>query len=128
MRSLLAVVAGFAAMAVTVIVATIVLAELLYPEAKDSPTTPTSAWLAVNFAYSFAAAALGGWVAARLAPRAPFGHAVALAALALAFALPGIVGGAQPGQPAWYPPVLAALALAGILIGGRFAARRAAAP
>lgn len=128
MRSVLAVVAGFAAMAVIVIVATIVLAALLHPEAEGGPTTPTSAWLAVNFAYSFAAAALGGWVTARLAPRAPFGHAVALAALALAFALPGIVGGAQPGQPAWYPPVLAALALAGILIGGRFAARRAAHP
>jgi uncharacterized membrane protein (DUF485 family) len=128
MRSVLAVVAGFAAMAVTVFVATIVLAELLYPESEGGPATPTSAWLAVNFAYSFAAAALGGWLAARLAPRAPFGHAIALAVLALAFALPGIVGGAQPGQPVWYPPVLAALALAGILIGGRFAARRAAHP
>jgi hypothetical protein len=97
----------------------------MVPDAgRDSPTPPTTAWLAVNFAYSFAAAALGGWLAARLAPRAPFAHAVALAALALAMALPGVIGGAQPGQPVWYPAALTALSLTGILTGGTLAARR----
>lgn len=128
MRSVLAVLAGFAALIATVIVATIVLAQLLYPDADDRAATPTSAWLALNFAYSLGAAVLGGWLAARLAPRAPFAHAVALAAVALAASLPGMIGGAQPGQPAWYPAALGALSVMGILAGGRLAARRAPAP
>ena len=127
MRSVLAVIVGFAAMAVIVIVATIGLAELMYPDAaRGSPTPPTTAWLAVNFAYSFAAATLGGWLAARLAPRAPFAHAIALAVLALVMALPGLIGGAQPEQPAWYPTAVAVVALGGILVGGALAARRGA--
>ncbi|HYO46050.1 MAG TPA: hypothetical protein VEY33_05120 [Gemmatimonadota bacterium] len=72
MRSVLAVLGGFAAMAVVVIVATVLFAQLLYPDADPArPPTPTGAWLAVNFAYSLGAAVLGGWLAAYLAPRAP---------------------------------------------------------
>jgi hypothetical protein len=125
MRSVLAVVVGFAAMIVAVLVATILFARLLYPDAdQDTPTTPSGAWLAVNLAYSLAAAVLGGWLAAYLAPRAPFAHAVALAVVAAAMAIPGILGGGSPGQPAWYPAVMAALAVGGILIGGKLSPRR----
>lgn len=116
--------AGFAAMALAVIVMTILFARLLYPDAEPGrPPTPTVALLAVNLAYSFGAAVLGGWLAAYLAPRAPFAHAVALAVVAAAMALPGILGGGSPGQPAWYPAVLAALAIGGILLGGRLTRR-----
>ncbi|MGH7566593.1 MAG: hypothetical protein ACREK2_07165 [Gemmatimonadota bacterium] len=125
MRSVLAVLAGFAAMAIVVIVATVLFARLLYPDAEPgAPPTPTGAWLAINLAYSLAAAVLGGWLAAYLAPRAPFGHAVALAVVAAAMAIPGILSGGSPGQPAWYPAVLAALAIGGILLGGRLSPRR----
>jgi hypothetical protein len=124
MRSVLAVLAGFVAMALTVIVATVLFARVLYPDAAPGrPPTPTGAWLAVNFAYSLAAAVLGGWLAAYLAPRAPFRHAVALAVVAAAMALPGILGGGSPGQPAWYPAVLGALAVGGVLLGGKLARR-----
>jgi MFS family permease len=120
MRSLLAVVVAFAAMAITVIVATVVSVRLLYPEAEPGRLpAPTATWLAVNFAYSLAAAVLGGWLAAYLAPRAPFAHAVALAVVAVAMALPGILGGGSPTQPDWYPAFMAALAVGGILLGGR---------
>ena len=126
MRSVMAVLAGLAAMTVVVIVATVLFGQLLYPDADPAGRqTPTGAWLAVNFAYSLAAAALGGWLAGYLAPRAPFIHAIALAILAVAIALPGILGGGSPGQPAWYPATMAALAVVGILLGGRIAARRA---
>lgn len=70
---------GFAAMAIAVIVATVVSMRLLYPGAEPGLPAPTGAWLAVNFAYSLGAAALGGWLAAYLAPRAPFAHGAALA-------------------------------------------------
>jgi hypothetical protein len=43
----------------------------------------------------------------------------------VAVALPGILGGGSPGQPDWYPPVMAALAVGGILLGGKLARRRA---
>lgn len=127
MRSVLAVIVAFAAMAIAVIVATVVSVRLLYPEAGPGRLpAPTAGWLAVNFAYSLAAALMGGWLAAYLAPRAPFAHAVALAVVALAMAVPGILGAGSPGQPDWYPPVMAALAAGGILLGGRLAHRRVA--
>ena len=125
MRSVLAVIVGFAAMAIAVIAATVVAMRLLYPEAEPGLLpAPTTAWLAVNFAYSLGAAMLGGWLTAYLAPRAPFAHAVALAVVAVAMALPGIFGGGSPGQPDWYPPLMAALAAGGILLGGKLARRR----
>ena len=125
MRSVLAVIVGFAAMAIAVIAATVVAMRLLYPKAEPGLLpAPTTAWLAVNFAYSLGAAMLGGWLTAYLAPRAPFAHAVALAVVAVAMALPGIFGGGSPGQPDWYPPVMAALAAGGILLGGKLARRR----
>lgn len=110
---------GFAAMTVAVIASTIVLAELLYPQDPSAAGPAPASWLAVNFASSLAAAVLGGWLAARLAPRAPFVHAVALAAVALVLSGLAAIRGAAPGQPAWYPAALAAVALAGILAGGR---------
>ena len=126
MRSVLAVIVGFAAMAIAVIVATVVSMRLLYPRAEPGLLpAPTAAWLAVNFAYSLGAAVLGGWLAAYLAPRAPFAHAVALAVVTVAMALPGILGDGSPGQANWYPPVMAAVAVGGILLGGKLARRRA---
>ena len=118
MRSVLAVLTGFAAMVGIVIVATVLAAGMLAEPSRAGPATATTAWLAVNIAYSLAAAMLGGWLAARLAPRAPFAHASALGALALAMALPAVFRGASPGQPVWYPWVMTAIALAGILAGG----------
>jgi len=125
MRSLLAVIVGFAAMAIAVIAATVVAMRLLYPEAEPGLLpAPTTSWLAVNLVYSLAAAVLGGWLAAYLAPRAPFAHAVALAVVAVAMAVPGILSGGSPGQPDWYPAVMAGLAVGGILLGGKLARRR----
>jgi hypothetical protein len=42
-----------------------------------------------------------------------------------AAASPGCVTGLDPAQPDWYPAVMAALAVGGILVGGKLARRRA---
>jgi hypothetical protein len=124
MRSALAVLAGFGAMVGVVIVATVLAAGMLAEPSRAGPATATPAWLSVNVAYSLAAAILGGWLTARLAPRAPFAHATALGAVAVAMAIPSLLRGASMGQPAWYPGVMTAVAVAGILAGGALHRRR----
>ena len=52
---------------------------------------------------------LGGWVAARLAPRAPVGHAIALGAVGLVLGILGAIG-AWGMSPGWF---LVAMALTG---------------
>lgn len=114
-------------MAGVVIVATFLAAGMLAEPSRAGAATATTSWLAVNVMYSLAAAVLGGWLAARLAPRVPYAHAIALAALALAMALPAVFRGASAGQPAWYPGVMTALGVSGILAGGLLHRRRASA-
>ena len=118
LRSLLAFIAGFAAMAVAVMVLTAGLAPVFAPGNVATPL-----WLVVNLAYSLAAAALGGWVAAHLAPRARFEHGAAVAVFVVAsYFLGGMQP--QPGQPDWYPHVITAIAVAGLLAGARYRAQR----
>jgi hypothetical protein len=87
LRSIAAIVAGFGFTASTVMVGTIVATALFMPgglEAARVGTMPASipaTYLAANLAVSLLGAVLGGWLAARIAAFAPFGHAVALAAL-----------------------------------------------
>lgn len=49
--------------------------------------TPTRGYLFANIAYTLLAALLGGYVAARIAPRAPFVHGLATALLMLPLAI-----------------------------------------
>ncbi|MDX1661333.1 MAG: hypothetical protein R3326_06035, partial [Gemmatimonadota bacterium] len=105
-RSVLAVLAGLAAMTVVVIAFTMLAGALLYPDRPvTSPVDPSGTWLVVNLAYSTLAAILGGWVAARLARRARFGHAVALALVVVVMSIAG--GAASTGQPGWYSLAIA---------------------
>jgi hypothetical protein len=125
-RGALAVLAGFVSMSVLVMIGTFAAARAFFPaglaamRTRRAPTTsPPRNYLVANLALSFAAAVAGGWVTARLAPGAPRGHANALAVLVLFMAAPPIIRGkAQPGQPAWYPQVIAAIGIAGVVIGG----------
>jgi len=125
-RGALAVLAGFVSMSVLVMIGTFAAARAFFlsglaaMRARQAPTTPPPlSYLAANLALSFAAAVAGGWVTARLAPGAHRGHADALAIVVLLMAAPAIVRGrAQPGQPTWYPQVIAAIGVAGVVIGG----------
>lgn len=112
-RGLGAVVAGFVAMAVVVMVATAVGSQM--PGiVKDGAATPL--WLVINLSYSLAAAVIGGWVAAHLAPRRRWAHGAVLASFV---ALSWLLGGVQPmpGEPDWYPQAITVIGIAGILAG-----------
>ena len=94
----------------------------------DLTAPPTPAYLVLNLTYSFGAAALAGWVAGRLAPRMPLGHAAAVAGVMIMMSLGGSGGGEPPsvnGVPTWYGPVLTALMPVGALLGGWLNARGA---
>lgn len=125
-RSGLSILAGFAAMTVCVIGFTLAAMAVLYPgQPIDAPIDPSTGWIAVNLAYSLAAAVAGGWVTAKIATRSPLGHAAALALIVLAMAVVGrFTGGSATGaQPGWYAVAVSAVGVAGVLLGGWMAAR-----
>src|SRR5881396_3706046 len=96
MRSLVGIVAGYLVMAVTVIVATLVVAKLMLGSvATDGSVRPTSGYLLVNVTYSFAFAMLGGYVAATVARRRPIIHASILGAVVLLLGLLSAGGGSR---------------------------------
>jgi hypothetical protein len=77
-------------------------------------------------AYRSLYAVLGGFVAARLAPRAPVAHALALGVIGVAVSLLGAImsGGRSELGPAWYSWALVATTLPLTWLGGRLAKRR----
>jgi hypothetical protein len=123
LRSIAAVVAGFVAMAAIVMLLTVLLGGLPGMAAPDGGAS--NLWLVVNLAYSFLAAAAGGWVVARLAPAAGMAHAVSLVALLV---LMNVSGGMEPmpGQPDWYPVVILLILVCGLPLGAYVQVQRAA--
>ena len=77
--------------------------------------------LAVSYRVAFGI--LGGWAAARLAPRAPVAHAVALGLVGTALGAAGAVGMAEL-SPSWFLAAVILIALPSAWIGGRLAVRR----
>ena len=132
-RSFLALLSGYAAIVVVIMVLTPLAARLLIPAEMLAIKPPhvTTAYLASNFIYGFGAALLGGWLTAMMAPRNPLAHAGALAAVILAFAVIGLLGttpaeveaASATGQPSWYGPGTAAVGIVGALLGGWLRAR-----
>ena len=115
-RSVGSVVAGLGAATVVVVVMTWVAVVLMF--GGDMTADPTTPYLAINLAYSFGAAVLGGWVAARIAAHRPFLHAGIVAAVMLVLAVLGDGGPPDAGVPAWYGPGVGTLGAAGALVGG----------
>ncbi len=106
-RSVLAVLGGFATMMILVGTATAVAVRLMLTTAiPGTMPQPTPAYLAINLAYSGLFALIGGYATGFLAGRAPFAHCVALAGLTL---LMGVLSMKQYAgqQPRWYQLVLA---------------------
>ncbi|HVS14213.1 MAG TPA: hypothetical protein VMV46_09830 [Thermoanaerobaculia bacterium] len=121
-RSLAALIGAVMAIAVTVVVGIVIATTLL----ASPDGSVTGHYLGANVAVSFAAAVLGGWLIARLAPRRPIVHATVLATVLVLLALPGLENPA-PGQPPWYPSVILGIGIAGVafgaLVAGRWSAR-----
>lgn len=120
LRSVAAVAAGFALLALGVMIATRMAVGLMLP-APDAGPTP--AYLAVNLAYSAAFAVAAGYVTAKVAPSAPRAHALALAGVLLLLGVAAVGGTAAAGapqdnQPVWYPYVMLVLGPAGAILGG----------
>ena len=128
LRSILAVLGGFATMAVIVMATTALAAAALIPGGMQTMMTPgrplPARYLTANLVGSALAAFIGGFVTVRLAPDKPFVHGIALALL---MCVMGVLSARQAGdrQPRWYQVVLCtvmpAVALVGAYISGQVA-------
>lgn len=132
-RLVVAVLAGLGVTILVVLVGTLIAVKLA-PSGVDPATlertlregvTLPRAYLALNLAFSAAAALAGGYVAGRVANRRGSKAVRVLAALLLLSGVLSLTGrnGNAPGQPAWYPYVLLLLGPAGVVVGGSLVRR-----
>lgn len=124
LRSIGAVVGGFAAMTLIVMVTTPVAARLLGADVAGAGLT--TAYLVANLGLSAVAAVVGGLLAAGLAPRRPVMHALYLAGAVLGIGVLSIllVDVPEAGQPEWYPAVAVCVGFVGVMLGGCLRSRR----
>jgi hypothetical protein len=120
LRSIGAVVAGYAAMVVLVMVSFAVAAKafkMAPGRAGGDGVTPPRGYLVFNLVSGLVAAIVGGWVTGCIAQRNMLLHALALALLIAAM---GVLSARkpQPGQPQWYPWTITLIGVVGALIGG----------
>lgn len=117
-RSALAVVAGFVAIVMLSVGTDAVMhATGVFPPA-DRPMNDT-ALLGLALAYRSAYNVVGGYLTARLAPRASLRHALILGAFGLVGGMAGVIANMRMHLgPAWYPIGLVLTALPGTWLGG----------
>ena len=116
LRAFLALAAGFAVMALLVIVLTALLTRMV-PSWTSTESKPAPGYIAVNLGYSFLAAAGGGYVTASVADANPLFHVLALAMVVLALAALSALQ-ERGKQPIWYQLTLVAITPIGVLAGG----------
>ncbi len=114
-KSIIAVVAGYAAMAILVIITTMLAAAFLL----NDPNEVTSAYLVVNLILSLISAVVGGWITAKLAPNNKKRHVQILAGLIIVLGLLSLTQ-TLIGQPVWYPWVIMLIGAGGALYGGKY--------
>ena len=116
LSAFLALLAGFATMALLVAIVTALLSRLT-PSWVGTQSKPQLGYVFVNLGYSFLAAAAGGYVTAWAAQANPLIHVLALALAVLALAALSALQ--QRGQqPVGYLLALVALSPVGVLAGG----------
>lgn len=117
MRSVAAVAAGYLVFAVSAVV--------LFQVSGRAPhaAVPTS-FLMWSTAYGAAFAALGGFLAARVAPSRPVRHAAAVGLVIFALALASLLA-SPAGDSVWSQIAAMAVMAPAAWAGGRFAATRA---
>lgn len=120
LRSAGAVLLGLVTAGVVVLALTAVAVWIFF--GGDYQAEPTPAYMGVNLAYSLGAGVLGGWVAARVAGRAPLLHG---AALAVAMALLSLLStGQDTTAPSWYGTAVTVVGALGALLGAWITAAR----
>jgi hypothetical protein len=115
-RAFLALLAGFATMAVLVMVLT-ALVTWLAPEWAGAEGKPNPGYAFVNLGYSLLAAAAGGYVTAWGTAANPMIHVLVLGIVVLAMAALSALQ-ERGKQPVWYALTLLALMPLGVLAGG----------
>ena len=127
-RSILAVLAGLGFMAATATVGMLVATIALNRETPEVRLTAAAftIFLALNILFCGIGGILGGWLAARIAPRAPYAHAALLAAIVALVSIDAAMAMPTPGQPGWYPSALGVVAVTGVLLGGKLRAAASA--
>jgi hypothetical protein len=129
LRSVAAIVAGLGFMSTTTTVGMLV-AAVAFGETREgiSAPAPPGGYFYVSLVVLGMGAIVGGWLAARIAMFAPYGHAAAMAAIVAVLSIELATGAPAPGQPGWYPSALGLVAVTGILLGGKLRAAAASAP
>lgn len=112
-RSIISVVAGYAAMVIIVVITSVFAGALLL----GSPGIVTPTYIITNLIFGLVAPIVGGYVTAKLAPKNMMQHVQILAGLVIVL---GLLSATQPlnGQPVWYPWVIMLIGAIGTLIGG----------
>lgn len=116
LHAFLALLAGFATMALLVILLTAVLTRLV-PSWVGAAGRPQPGYVFVNLGYSLLASAAGGYVTAWAAAANPLVHVLALALVVLALAALSALQ-SRGKQPIWYALSLLAISPLGVLAGG----------
>jgi hypothetical protein len=131
MRSVAAIAVGLGFMAATVTVGTLVASALIGsggPADGKPSATAVAAYLYVSLVICGVGALLGGWLAARIASFAPYGHAAVMAALVAVLSITTATGAPASAHPEWYPSALGLVAVLGVLLGGKLRAAAASPP
>ncbi|MGH7590314.1 MAG: hypothetical protein ACREL2_02660 [Gemmatimonadales bacterium] len=125
LRSVLAVLAGYAAMAAIVIVSTVLAVRFILRVPASAMRSmeqapPSGTYLTANIVASALAALIGGRITGAIASQAPMTHGLALAALMVAF---GLLSARRSGaaQPRWYRTLLVTLMPAVAIAGAALA-------
>ena len=116
LHAFLALLAGFATMAILVIMLTAFLTRMV-PSWTGAEGRPQPGYVFVNLGYSFLAAAAGGYVTAWVAAANPLIHVLALGLVVLALAALSALQ-SRGKQPIWYQLALVAISPFGVLAGG----------
>jgi hypothetical protein len=122
-----AIFAGLVAVVVlSTVTDTILHATGVYPPLGAQVPMANSLWVLAS-AYRFVYGVLGGYIAARLAPDRPIGHALVLGAIGVALSIVGVAATWGKGPefgPMWYPIGLVLTALPSCWLGGVLHRRR----
>ena len=116
LSAFLALLAGFATMAILVIVMTALLTRYV-PSWVGAEGRPQPGYVFINIGYSFLAAAAGGYVTAWAAQNNPLILVLALGIIVLLMAALSAMQ-SRGRQPVWYQLALVAISPLGVLIGG----------
>ncbi len=116
LRAFAALLSGFAAMAILVVIVTALLTKFV-PEWVGQTGSPRPGYVFVNLGYSFLASAAGGYITAMTARGNPL---ILVLALGIVVLLMSALSAMQSRgkQPVWYQLALLAIAPLGVLAGG----------